>query len=102
MRWSSASRSAIWRSAQATVLPQNANTITLASSFLYDGLTVNINAGSTGRIKAVVLVTSPVPEPATWAMMLLGFGMIGATARYRHRHSKVIYAGASLTRELSR
>lgn len=26
----------------------------------------------------------PVPEPATWAMMLIGFGVIGVTARRRH------------------
>jgi hypothetical protein len=28
---------------------------------------------------------SPVPEPATWALMLGGFGMFGALGRYRHR-----------------
>jgi len=36
-----------------------------------------------------------VPEPATWAMMLVGFGMIGATARYRRRRTvstRVSYA----------
>lgn len=33
-----------------------------------------------------------VPEPATWAMMLIGFGMIGATARYRRRSSTATYA----------
>jgi hypothetical protein len=26
-----------------------------------------------------------VPEPAAWAMMLLGFGGIGAAVRYRRR-----------------
>jgi hypothetical protein len=29
--------------------------------------------------------TSAVPEPATWGMMLLGFGMIGFAARHRRR-----------------
>jgi hypothetical protein len=33
-----------------------------------------------------------VPEPATWAMMLVGFGMIGAASRYRRRSTKVTYA----------
>lgn len=28
-----------------------------------------------------------VPEPATWAMMLLGFGAIGASMRYRRRRT---------------
>lgn len=33
-----------------------------------------------------------VPEPATWAMMLLGFGMVGGAARYRRRSSGITYA----------
>ena len=32
-----------------------------------------------------------VPEPATWAMMLVGFGMVGAGMRYRRRSSKVAF-----------
>jgi hypothetical protein len=32
-----------------------------------------------------LLVSSAVPEPATWGMMLLGFGMLGATIRFRRR-----------------
>lgn len=35
---------------------------------------------------------APVPEPTTWAMMLIGFGMIGATARYRRRTRATVYA----------
>lgn len=30
-----------------------------------------------------------VPEPATWAMMLMGFGMIGAGLRYRRKNYRV-------------
>ncbi len=33
-----------------------------------------------------------VPEPATWAMLFVGFGMIGAAARYRRRGVQVRYA----------
>ena len=33
-----------------------------------------------------------VPEPATWALMLLGFGMIGGAARYRRRSLSTTYA----------
>lgn len=28
-------------------------------------------------------VTGAVPEPATWAMMILGFGLVGAALRQR-------------------
>ncbi|WP_082543528.1 PEPxxWA-CTERM sorting domain-containing protein [Sphingomonas sp. Leaf339] len=35
---------------------------------------------------------APIPEPATWAMILVGFGMIGATARYRRKGAQVRYA----------
>ena len=37
-------------------------------------------------------LAAAVPEPATWAMMLVGFGMIGAAARYRRRGVAVTYA----------
>jgi hypothetical protein len=32
-----------------------------------------------------IAAPGPVPEPATWAMMLVGFGMIGAAVRRRQR-----------------
>ncbi len=39
------------------------------------------------------LTTAGVPEPATWAMMLAGFGLIGAAMRRRKAYSaKVSYA----------
>lgn len=33
----------------------------------------------------VFLVSSPVPEPATWAMLILGFGVVGGALRRRRR-----------------
>lgn len=32
-----------------------------------------------------VAVAAAVPEPATWAMLLIGFAMVGGSARYRRR-----------------
>ncbi|MES2289341.1 MAG: PEPxxWA-CTERM sorting domain-containing protein [Pseudomonadota bacterium] len=36
--------------------------------------------------------TGGVPEPATWAMMIGGFGMVGASMRYRRRKTTVSFA----------
>lgn len=38
------------------------------------------------------LTVAAVPEPATWAMMFVGFGMMGASMRYRRRFNKAVYA----------
>ena len=35
---------------------------------------------------------SAVPEPATWGMMIAGFGIMGAAMRTRRRSTKVTYA----------
>jgi hypothetical protein len=44
-------------------------------------------SGADAILDNVVLTTAPagVPEPATWAMMLLGFGAIGLAMRRRRR-----------------
>ncbi len=34
----------------------------------------------------------PVPEPATWAMMIAGFGIMGGAMRYRRRQVRVTFA----------
>lgn len=41
------------------------------------------------RLTATV---AAVPEPTTWAMMLLGFGMVAGAARYRRRSVTTVYA----------
>jgi hypothetical protein len=33
-----------------------------------------------------------VPEPATWAMMILGFGMVGSAMRRRNMKTNVSFA----------
>ncbi|MFD1786733.1 FxDxF family PEP-CTERM protein [Sphingomonas floccifaciens] len=48
------------------------------------------NASYTGNINFAA--GSAVPEPATWAMMLLGFGLVGATMRRRAATARVTFA----------
>jgi hypothetical protein len=50
------------------------------------------NGGPTGAVGAgtPVLVTTPVPEPATWAMMIGGFGLLGAAVRRRRAAGRAI------------
>jgi hypothetical protein len=38
-----------------------------------------------GDLLQVVSIAPYVPEPATWAMLVLGLGMIGLAARQRRR-----------------
>ena len=52
---------------------------------------VNID-GFTGNVGAVINSTPAVPEPATWAMMTVGFGAMGASVRYRRRSTHAIAA----------
>lgn len=51
--------------------------------------TYRVNGNGTisafGPATSSPVMAGAVPEPATWAMMLVGFGMIGAAARYRRR-----------------
>jgi hypothetical protein len=37
-------------------------------------------------------VLTAVPEPATWAMMIAGFGLVGGIARRRNRSTTIVYA----------
>jgi hypothetical protein len=56
------------------------------SFYAYNGSSYTIQSvGGSATVTAI-------PEPATWAMMLLGFGMVGAGVRYRRRSTKVAYA----------
>lgn len=41
-----------------------------------------------------ISAVAAVPEPATWAMMMGGFGIVGGAMRYRRRETKIDYATA--------
>ncbi|GAA3714746.1 hypothetical protein GCM10022268_24310 [Sphingomonas cynarae] len=59
-----------------------------ASQLNADGITDGFKlAGLT-----VTTAVAAVPEPATWAMMFVGFAMVGAAARYRRRSTTAIIA----------
>ncbi len=48
-------------------------------------LVINGNNRSTGTLGGTVTITTAVPEPATWAMMILGFGAVGFVLRRKRR-----------------
>ncbi|MBS0478443.1 MAG: PEPxxWA-CTERM sorting domain-containing protein [Proteobacteria bacterium] len=60
--------------------------IGVIDAYSFNGTTgyYNDNTGSF-RVVAALVAQGGVPEPATWAMMLLGFGAIGGAMRYRRR-----------------
>ena len=50
------------------------------------------NVPATDAFEVANFSVAAVPEPATWAMMLVGFAMVGAASRYRRRAIAVTYA----------
>ena len=58
-------------------------------SALADNLAFTTGAGGTTRVNFAASVSGAVPEPATWAMMLVGFGGMGVAMR-RSRKAKGI------------
>lgn len=63
---------------------------TLANSYLANLGSWNVSATHNARLlydprRQSQVYMAPVPEPATWAMMILGFGIVGAAMRARRR-----------------
>ena len=87
-----------------TVLPGQFGTVSLVfdtgASDAFLGKNLYILIGGTGRgaafdnasLDATPLQVSPVPEPPTWAMMIVGFGGVGSMIRTRRHKSAVAYA----------
>ncbi|WP_428333165.1 PEPxxWA-CTERM sorting domain-containing protein [Novosphingobium sp.] len=87
------------------LIPISAGTYNSWTDFSYAGplfvsgentlsfVTNNNGGGAAGLNVDFTSATAAVPEPATWAMMLVGFGMIGMTVRSRRRRNvQVTYA----------
>lgn len=65
-----------------------------ANLFVTNGTSYRINTQGAGLLTGLVTaqatpVAAAVPEPGTWAMMLLGFGAIGMAARRRRRTGRL-------------
>jgi hypothetical protein len=41
-------------------------------------------------VQAIASLSSAVPEPATWAMMIIGFGAAGSTVRSARRRETLL------------
>lgn len=62
----------------------------LATNVKYTAVFTSYRSGETSRY--LFNVNGPVPEPATWAMMIVGFALVGAAMRYRRGTSTVRFA----------
>ncbi|OHT20169.1 FxDxF family PEP-CTERM protein [Edaphosphingomonas haloaromaticamans] len=54
-------------------------------------ITYNVSGASSGSLASYsgILNIAAVPEPATWAMMLVGFGVVGASMRRRNSGTRL-------------
>ncbi|QTD57022.1 PEPxxWA-CTERM sorting domain-containing protein [Parasphingorhabdus cellanae] len=63
------------------------------ATFAGNRLDLNFRASSPGDFVRVLTVATAVPEPASWAMMIGGFGLVGGAMRRRRKATtKVSYA----------
>jgi hypothetical protein len=62
--------------------------VVLSPGFYYEVITATAPAGPSGYFGAIFAQGSGVtPEPATWMMMMLGFGLLGAGLRMRRAYA---------------
>ncbi len=62
------------------------NNISLSAFGITQATVYRLTSGDT------ITVSAAVPEPATWALMLVGFGMVAGAARFRRRGTRVRFA----------
>lgn len=66
-------------------------TLPEGSFFAAGDYTLKIGGTATGTVGAmytIAAVTAPVPEPETWAMLLVGMGLIGLRARQKAKAAR--------------
>ena len=72
-----------------------------ANLFVTNDTSYRVNTQGAGLLTGLVTASAKaeapaaVPEPATWAMMLLGFGAIGWQHRRRRSSSRLVFAQAA-------
>ncbi|GGB25027.1 hypothetical protein GCM10011380_13260 [Sphingomonas metalli] len=71
-------------------LPNTNRRITITRDAV-DALIGGVRFLSSGPAIEVDNVVFAVPEPSTWALMFLGFGMVAGASRYRRRSQAVVY-----------
>lgn len=72
----------------------NFGAIPVLATGVRSGRSVPVIIGGSGGSITQPPSTGAVPEPGTWAMMLLGFGFVGGTMRYSRRKQKIVFAQA--------
>ncbi|WEK41615.1 MAG: PEPxxWA-CTERM sorting domain-containing protein [Candidatus Sphingomonas colombiensis] len=69
-----------------TVTGSGQNKFTLAGTGIYDvAFNFNPGIGTAKQFRVEGLSSAGVPEPATWALMIMGFGAVGGMLRSRRR-----------------
>ena len=82
---------AYWLAGNVTTAPG----ITYLASRYAQGSGLNFPEGlgdNVGYLGGNILLGSAVPEPATWAMMIIGFGAVGSMVRTSRRRSAMLAA----------
>jgi hypothetical protein len=80
--------------APATLLPYcnplGASPANTFGALLYTGILIARSDQAPVITLVSSVTTNPVPEPASWAMMVSGFGLLGAACRRRKGHTALV------------
>ncbi len=81
-----------------TIFISSADTITLGGdTVVWNGYNIKVNeltlsSGSAPVFGDLTATVTGVPEAATWALMLAGFGLVGSAMRRRRQSAQVTFA----------